>query len=60
MLIDLTFEETTEFELLDVRLPHDGKPRPNSCVIPLGEMEVRWLQLYKKHRVAFEAIKNAP
>lgn len=62
VLVGLSFEETAEFEKLDVSLPYDRKPMGgfNGCIVPLGPAEIRWLQLYKKHRTAFDAIPNKP
>ncbi len=53
------FEETTEFERLDVSLPYDRKPlNCTSAIVPLEPTEIRWLELYRKHRAAFEAMQN--
>lgn len=60
ILVGLSFEETTEFELLDVSLPHDHKPVGTSAMVPLEQAEIRWLELYRKHRAAFEAMQNKP
>ena len=59
ILVGLSFEETAEFEELDARLPYDGKPTcaASSSIVPLVPMEVRWLELYRKHRAAFVAIR---
>jgi hypothetical protein len=60
VLVGLSFAETEEFEKLDVCLPYDGKPIgafPNS-IVPLKPLEIRWLELYRKHRAAFEAVQN--
>jgi hypothetical protein len=60
VLVGLSFDETTEFERLDVSLPHDRKPFSNSAIVPLEPAEIRWLELYRKHRAAFEAMQNKP
>ena len=60
ILVGLSFDETTEFELLDVSLPHDRKPVGTSAMVPLERAEIRWLELYRKHRAAFEAMQNKP
>jgi len=59
ILAGLSFEETAEFEELDARLPYDAKQAcaSSSSVVPLPPMEVRWLELYRKHRAAFDAIR---
>jgi hypothetical protein len=43
ILVGLSFEETAEFENLDVRLPYDRKPNCASpvAIVPLVPMEVR-------------------
>jgi hypothetical protein len=56
VLVGLSFVETTEFEQLDARLPYDRKPICACPVVPLVPAEVRWLELYKKHRASFDAI----
>jgi hypothetical protein len=62
ILVGLSFEETTEFEQLDARLPYNDKPvwPSKSSIVPLLPMEVRWLELYRKHRAAFDAAKSRP
>jgi hypothetical protein len=57
VLVGLSFVETTEFEQLDARLPYDRKPICSSSVVPLVATEVRWLELYKKHRAAFDVMQ---
>ena len=60
ILVGLSFEETAEFERLDARLPYDGKPiwPSDNSIVPLVPMEMRWLELYRKHRTAFDAMQN--
>ena len=62
ILVGLSFEETTEFEQLDARLPYDGKPvwPSDISIVPLVPIEVRWLELYRKHRAAFDAMHSKP
>lgn len=60
VLVGLSFEETTEFERLDVSLPHDRKPFSDCAIIPLEPAEVRWLELYRKHRAEFAVMQNKP
>jgi hypothetical protein len=56
VLFGLSFEETAEFETLDVRIPYDQKPCNSSGpMVSLGPVESRWLELYRKHRAAFDA-----
>ena len=56
VLTGLSFDETAEFEMLDVRIPYDQKPCISSGpVVHLGSTERRWLELYRKHRIAFDA-----
>jgi hypothetical protein len=61
-LVGLSFEETTEFEQLDARLPYNGKAiwPAAAPIVPLLPMEVRWLELYRKHRAAFDVLNNRP
>ena len=58
VLVGLSFEETSEFERLDVSIPHDRKPLGASAIVPLQPAEIRWLELYRKHRAAFEAMQK--
>ena len=60
VLVGLSFDETTEFERLDVSIPYDRKPHSTSAMVPLEPTEIRWLELYRKHRAAFEAMQNKP
>jgi hypothetical protein len=60
VLVGLSFEETTEFERLDVSIPHGRKPFCTSAIVPLEQAEIRWLELYRKHRAAFVAMQNKP
>ena len=60
MLVGLSFDETTEFERLDASISYDRKPRSASAMVPLERTEIRWLELYRKHRTAFEAMQNKP
>ena len=48
VLAGLTPEETFEFELLDARIPFDGKPVGHSAEFPLSKTERRWLELFEK------------
>jgi hypothetical protein len=59
ILVGLSFDETAEFEELDAHLPYDGKPAcaSSNSIVPLVPMEVRWLELYRKHRAAFDAAR---
>jgi hypothetical protein len=58
VLVGLSFDETSEFERLDVSIPHDRKPFGTSAIVPLEPSEIRWLELYRKHRAAFEAMQK--
>jgi hypothetical protein len=58
VLVGLSFDETSEFERLDVSIPHARKPFSASAIVPLEPSEIRWLELYRKHRAAFEAMQN--
>ena len=54
VLLGLTPDETTEFELLDARIPFHSKPIwPDTANTPIEE---RWLELFTKHEFA----KRAP
>jgi hypothetical protein len=48
VLAGLTPEETREFELLDARIPFDGKPVCPSAGLSLSPIEYRWLELFEK------------
>ena len=48
VLTGLTPEETFEFELLDARIPFDGKPVCRSAEFSLSKIERRWLELFEK------------
>ena len=48
VLAGLTPEETFEFELLDARIPFDGKPVCPSAEFSLSKVERRWLELFEK------------
>jgi hypothetical protein len=54
ILIGLSFDETAEFERLDVSLPFDGlHVWPDlGDDIPLLPIEVRWRELWAKHENA--------
>lgn len=54
VLLGLTLEETTEFEILDARLPFDGKPIWATGSTTLSPIEKRWLELYTQHERARE------
>jgi hypothetical protein len=58
ILVGLSFDETTEFERLDVSISYDRKPLSASAMLPLEPTEIRWLELYRKHRTAFETMQN--
>jgi hypothetical protein len=58
VLVGLSLDETSEFERLDVSIPHGRKPFSASAIVPLEPAEIRWLELYRKHRAAFEAMQN--
>jgi hypothetical protein len=60
VLVGLSSDETSEFERLDVSIAHDRKPFGTSGIVPLEPSEIRWLELYRKHRAAFEAMQNKP
>lgn len=48
VLAGLTPEETFEFELLDARIPFNGKPVCPSAEFSLSKTERRWLELFEK------------
>jgi hypothetical protein len=57
----LTYEETVEFQRLDDSLPYGGEYVWPPEGAPLLPIEVRWLQLWEKHRSALEPInKRSP
>jgi hypothetical protein len=58
VLVGLSLEETSEFERLDVSIPHGRKPFSASAIVALEPAEIRWLELYRKHRAAFETMQN--
>jgi hypothetical protein len=60
VLVGLSSDETSEFERLDVSISHDRKPFGASGIVPLEPSEIRWLELYRKHRAAFEAMQKKP
>lgn len=60
VLVGLSSDETAEFERLDVSISHDRKPFSHSAIVPLEPSEIRWLELYRKHRAAFEVMQNKP
>ncbi|WP_298875879.1 hypothetical protein [uncultured Bradyrhizobium sp.] len=54
MLIGLSLDETAEFEALD--LPSmDVGPSMTSAGGSVGERDVRWLELYDKHDLAWRS-----
>ncbi len=62
ILVGLSFEETVEFERLDKSLPYAGRHvwPFSTAIVPGLPKEVRWLELYRKHRAAFDAMQNKP
>ena len=44
VLVGLSFDETSEFERLDVSIPHDRKPFGATAIVPLEQAEIRWLE----------------
>jgi hypothetical protein len=60
VLVGLSSDETSEFERLDVSISHDRKPFGTSGIVSLEPSEIRWLELYRKHRAAFEAMQKKP
>ena len=55
ILVGLTAAETREFELLDAEIPVDEYGRLLRWEISEDEFplnQARWLELYKKHKVA--------
>jgi hypothetical protein len=57
-LAGLTFEETAEFEVLEELSPLDDDGNIGWTVEgePTTPREKRWLELYKKHEMAIEAL----
>ena len=52
-LIGLTYNETLEFERLDASLPYDAAHVWPDVNLPMLPMEIRWLELWEKHRSAY-------
>ncbi len=55
VLIGLSLDETAEFETLDLPSIEIGGPSMTVGAGAVGEREVRWLELYDKHDVAWRS-----
>jgi hypothetical protein len=52
MLIGLSLDEEKEFNKLDDTLPFNGAFAWPTSGLPVMAVELRWLELWEKHRVA--------
>lgn len=55
VLIGLSLDETAEFEALDLPPMDVGHPSVTANAGAVGGQEVRWLELYDKHDVAWRS-----